>query len=702
MAFGAQRGFLTGSATSISTSLPIATGTPFVVKPGDLLFIVAAEQVASGNGTLAAASDGLGNAWTPIAASQGSGLVAGRAYYALVTKGGTISTAAVAANGSTNNGCAIIFGIEGPFNWTPLDIAPANNTDNTSPFDCPATGTLNFADEVVIGWGVATGSNVWTSTAPSTLVTNIATSTIAKAAANFRAVTVTTTVTPEFTGTAGTTQLMGTATFHLETAMGATGARELYFPLPRRPVYPMNMRGWIGRVLVGAPTVPPDLTQPFNQDDWPAPRVPHYPVARRGWLQPGQQVSGVAPPTGTALQSPVVTYRLPRAHYYPVSMRGFISPPTGTSPVATTAPFNDDTLFPLPKTAAYPVARRGWIHTRILGSGGFPCQNHWPIHNQSWYGYPLARRGWISASTVSFSLPLLLDDPMKNQGVTPLPPRAPYPISLRGWIDYDSFFFTAPPPATGMMAPVVTYRLPPRSPYPYHMRGWVARARMELAAPPVTLGTPVFNYHYPLPKVAPYPRNMRGWIARARGLLTPVTPTLGTPVVPPEWPLPRAPYYSVKLRGWIDFSPIDFKTFGTPVPSPYWQLPRAAYYQIGMRGWIQAGQQTSPVIPPATTYLAASYTPSVPRTAPYPIARRGWIATAQITVPQVTLGTPVVPPAWPLPKACYPPYTYPISMRGQIDGFAFANYALPPPVDTGTGEIHNMPFFSTFGQLKSW
>jgi hypothetical protein len=209
MAFGALRGTLTGNGNSIGATNAI-TGS-VVASVADLVFAVLGQQT---NLTAGTASDSLGNAYTAQNAGTDAGAVAGRAYYSVTTVSGTLTTVSITASSSTNDWCGFAAVIEGPFTTVDKNIANIT-TDITSPFTCPATTTLSQAQEVVIVWGTADGSTAWAATSPNLLAGQSNNSTTIHVIVGYQAVTVTTSITPEFTSGANpTVAVLGTCTFN--------------------------------------------------------------------------------------------------------------------------------------------------------------------------------------------------------------------------------------------------------------------------------------------------------------------------------------------------------------------------------------------------------------------------------------------------------------------------------------------------------
>src|SRR5262245_26610676 len=149
MAFGALKGTLTGDGTSITASNAL-TGSVAVVV-GDLVIVDISEQSLV---TATGVTDNLGNTYQPQNAGTLSSSASGRMFYAYVTAAGTLTTVTVAATASAHDYSGSVAVFEGPFDSVQLlDASPANNTDASSPFTCPASGTLTMQPELVVGWG---------------------------------------------------------------------------------------------------------------------------------------------------------------------------------------------------------------------------------------------------------------------------------------------------------------------------------------------------------------------------------------------------------------------------------------------------------------------------------------------------------------------------------------------------------------------
>lgn len=210
MAFGGLKGTLVGSAASI-TDPAVCTGSVSVVI-GDLVIAVCGQQTAL---TVIGCTDNLGNTYTAQNAGTDGGVPTGRMFYSRVTIAGTLTTINFDTTASANDWAGLTAVLEGPVKVSPIDKNLANIvSDITSPFTCPATGTLTQADEIIIGWGAANQSTVWTATSPNLLAGNRNSSTNIKVAIGYQAVAVTTTVSPVFAAAANPTAcILSTASF---------------------------------------------------------------------------------------------------------------------------------------------------------------------------------------------------------------------------------------------------------------------------------------------------------------------------------------------------------------------------------------------------------------------------------------------------------------------------------------------------------
>jgi hypothetical protein len=211
MAVGDLRGTFTATASSILAANPLpAVAGSIAVSVGDLVFVVVGQQTIV---TATTVTDNLGNTYTAQNAGSDAGNATGRSYYSIVTVAGTLTQLTCNAAGSTSDFAAVAAVIAGPLSV--IDANPANLTnDLTSPFTCPATGTLAQASEVVIGWIASNGNATWSATSPNLLADQVIQSTTIKVIIGYQLVSATSSVAPEFTGVAPTNaSVLGTASF---------------------------------------------------------------------------------------------------------------------------------------------------------------------------------------------------------------------------------------------------------------------------------------------------------------------------------------------------------------------------------------------------------------------------------------------------------------------------------------------------------
>jgi hypothetical protein len=214
MAQGDLRGNLTASANSITNPTNL-TGS-VAVSVGDLVYVAFSQQT---NLTATGASDNLGNTYAAVNAGTDGGTPTHRAFYSRVTNAGTLTTISVAATASTNDVSAVAAVIEGPFLTSPLDANPANTTDGTTPFTCPATGTLAQAEEVIMASIGINSNQTVAASSPFTLSGTVARANISTGVSRQK-VSATTTQTPEFTGTTAAA-VQTTASFKLAPVLAA-------------------------------------------------------------------------------------------------------------------------------------------------------------------------------------------------------------------------------------------------------------------------------------------------------------------------------------------------------------------------------------------------------------------------------------------------------------------------------------------------
>jgi hypothetical protein len=210
MAFGDLLGTGENQSTSPGTGL---TTSSFTVAVGDLVVVAYGVRVFKA----VTFSDALGggHTWSALdSTNTGINRHLAKAY-TIVTTAGSMTVSGAHASGA-DDAAIIACRFEGPFDASPLDANPTNVTDSTTPFDCPTTGTLAQADELVLGFVHNGNGLVYTSTSPSTIAEQAASGTGANTASvgmNYRVVAATTAVAPQFTAASSTAGTVGTASF---------------------------------------------------------------------------------------------------------------------------------------------------------------------------------------------------------------------------------------------------------------------------------------------------------------------------------------------------------------------------------------------------------------------------------------------------------------------------------------------------------
>ena len=159
-----NRGDLIGTLQANNNTIPTnfsATGS-VAVSVGDLVVSLVCQQTTL---TVTGVTDNLGNTYTAQNAGTDAGNVTGRLFYSIVTSAGTLTSVTAACTTSANDGVHIVGVWKGPFGAIDKNIANITS-DVTSPYSCPTTGTLSQADEIVIGWGVASYGTSWATSSP--------------------------------------------------------------------------------------------------------------------------------------------------------------------------------------------------------------------------------------------------------------------------------------------------------------------------------------------------------------------------------------------------------------------------------------------------------------------------------------------------------------------------------------------------------
>lgn len=154
MAFGDVLGAGDGAnSTSPGTSL---VGAGLTVAAGDLVVVAINTKGSAVQFAGIACADNLGNTWTNLYSLSTNGNSATlSAWYCVIPSGKSGScTITVSWTASQTGDAALsIARFEGPFASSPRDILATETSDSTTPYACPATGTLAQADELVVGFG---------------------------------------------------------------------------------------------------------------------------------------------------------------------------------------------------------------------------------------------------------------------------------------------------------------------------------------------------------------------------------------------------------------------------------------------------------------------------------------------------------------------------------------------------------------------
>lgn len=219
MAFGDLIGTaFTATASSITNPFSSSGGSA-TVAVGDLVYVVIAEQTDI---TTTAVTDNLGNTYTACNAGSDTGTPTAISFYSIVTVAGTITAVSGTCTASSHDAALVGAAFTGPF--SAIDANPANGTTNiiATPFNCPATGTLAQANEVIIAWlKINAGGHGMTGTSPNIFVAEAVQSSAAGVCLGHQTVSSTSTVTPQFTDdTTAAAAIQGTTSFKKAAAGG--------------------------------------------------------------------------------------------------------------------------------------------------------------------------------------------------------------------------------------------------------------------------------------------------------------------------------------------------------------------------------------------------------------------------------------------------------------------------------------------------
>jgi hypothetical protein len=214
MAFGALRGTLTGNNTSPTTGIS-ATGSVSVTA-GDLVVVSYALRVTGNTVTV---QDNLGNHYTQLPSIDTVGNSPSRPFYCIVKANGTLTTVTGSHTTTTGDAAVAVSVFEGVFDGWAVDKFTTQSADSTSPYTCANSGTLNQADEVIVGiqsQGNGGAAASYAATSPYTIGGTASSGTGANTtstALNHHLVSSTTGEAPEITSSASTSGGTQTASF---------------------------------------------------------------------------------------------------------------------------------------------------------------------------------------------------------------------------------------------------------------------------------------------------------------------------------------------------------------------------------------------------------------------------------------------------------------------------------------------------------
>ena len=224
---GDHRGTTLEHQTLPSTLLADCFETPIGYKSGDLVIVVAsADNAAGGGGSPGTCIDNTGDTYTAFQAATDAGTVAARAYYKIASSDGVVTrvTVDLTSGGVTDDEFTISVSVfSGPFNLSAPDKNPTNiANDLASPFLAPATGTLAQASELIVAWIAYAGAAAVPISSPFTSAINDGQGVLLSV--GYETVNSTSTVTPQFTGSALSVSVLGTASFELITSYAGSSA----------------------------------------------------------------------------------------------------------------------------------------------------------------------------------------------------------------------------------------------------------------------------------------------------------------------------------------------------------------------------------------------------------------------------------------------------------------------------------------------
>lgn len=210
----------TNAANSSGTTI-VASGLSLAVN--DVVVVAVADQMTSTTTvTIGDNSTGSHNTWNALSGPTTNTIRINK-WYSIIADASLTTITATFTSQNASRAIAVAAWDNHLFSASPLDKNIANSNDSTSPYDCPATGVLAQADEIVLGFLADAGNATATVTSPSLNAAQVASSG-GSAAGNsainisYRVVSATTSIQPQFTLGTSRTGVVGTASFKYNTS----------------------------------------------------------------------------------------------------------------------------------------------------------------------------------------------------------------------------------------------------------------------------------------------------------------------------------------------------------------------------------------------------------------------------------------------------------------------------------------------------
>jgi hypothetical protein len=223
---GAGQDATTGVPQATATNSAKATGTTLAlgavtVAVGDVVVVLFGDQVV---GTAPTIADNLGNTWTPLTGPNTNTARISKWYSAITVAGSMTATVTFQSSAGARAGALGVW--DSSFIGI-LDKNIANANDSTSPYDCPLSGTLAQANEIVLGFCARASNAALVAGASETGIIEAHSSGSGGAGANvsvgltYRLVTATTSIQPQMTGSS-VAGVVGTASFKITPIVAGT------------------------------------------------------------------------------------------------------------------------------------------------------------------------------------------------------------------------------------------------------------------------------------------------------------------------------------------------------------------------------------------------------------------------------------------------------------------------------------------------